>query len=90
MSFSLFRRVILSSFILLIVFSSSTVYATGECYGSQQCNYYATTRICNYPSYGNYCGSWGGGCTECVDMNCNSCVVNGDSGCSIGYFVQSP
>jgi hypothetical protein len=44
-----------------------------------QCNSYPTTRPMFEEGYGGYCGSYGYGCTECVDGDYNWCVTDGTS-----------
>jgi hypothetical protein len=43
-----------------------------------ECNSY-NAGIQYDPLYGYYCGGSGGGCTECVDGDYNSCVTSGSS-----------
>lgn len=47
-----------------------------------QCNYYSDTRVINVSGYGNVCGGFGSGCTECWDSQSGaSCVKAGFSNC---------
>ncbi len=74
------RLAILVCALLLLVANVSSSYAV--------CNHYAGLGIASDPEYGNYCGGYGGGCTECVDEETyQHCVTNGAS-CEPGPYNQ--
>lgn len=47
-----------------------------------QCHYWSDNTVVYYPGYGETCGSWGYGCTECWDTATGeSCIELGFGNC---------
>lgn len=65
------RLALITCAILLVLGHATSAFAA--------CERYEGTGIGYAPGYGNYCGGYGGGCTECVDESYNACVTNGSS-----------
>lgn len=59
----------------LLLLAAVTVYA-------YQCNFYSDAKVIWVAGYGETCGSFGSGCTECWDtQSAEHCVEAGFSNC---------
>lgn len=87
------RQLSRTAFLLIILSIAMAVptslEASGECYGSQQCNRYPETTLQYAGGYGVYCGGWGSGCSECVNADCQWCVTDGNW-CATADHRDSP